>query len=280
MRPTPAGPRRRSRRVLVIITLLAITLITIDSAGGNTFDPVRNVASDVFSPVGDALRWVSTPFRNAWAGITGYDEIQKENSALRDEITELRAERITDDNIREQYERLRDALDVGTAGNIPFEVARVAAGPRSNFTDHRMEIDKGSASGLEVGMPVLAGEGLIGRLVRVSSNRAVVQLITDPSLRVGVRLADTQVRGVGHGSGATGPFVVNTGIELSADVSENEGVLTSGLDRAIFPPDQVVGFVEEIEPDEAAQSLILRVEFAASFSEIDVVKVLKWVPST
>ena len=263
----------------MIITLLAIPLITIDSVGGNTFDPVRNTASDVFSPIGDGVAWVSTPFRNAWAGITGYGELKEENARLNEQLTELRAESITDDNIREQYERLRDALDVGTAGDIPFEVARVASGPRNNFTDHRVEIDKGSSSGLEVGMPVLAGKGLVGRIVRVSGNRSVVQLATDPSFRVGVRLADTQVLGVGHGSGPKGPFVVDRGIEIEADIEENEGVLTSGLDRAIMPPDLVIGLVEEVEPDEAAQSLILRVDFAAEFSQLDVVKVLKWVPS-
>ncbi|MEZ5348223.1 MAG: rod shape-determining protein MreC [Microthrixaceae bacterium] len=120
---------------------------------------------------------------------------------------------------------------------------------------------------------------MVGRIVRVSGNRSVVQLATDPSFRVGVRLADTQVLGVGHGSGPKGPFVVDRGIEIEADIEENEGVLTSGLDRAIMPPDLVIGLVEEVEPDEAAQSLILRVDFAAEFSQLDVVKVLKWVPS-
>ncbi|MEZ5348222.1 MAG: hypothetical protein R2714_03375 [Microthrixaceae bacterium] len=85
---------------------MAITLITIDSVGGNTFDPVRNTASDVFSPIGDGVAWVSTPFRNAWAGITGYGELKEENARLNEQLTELRAESITDDNIREQYERL------------------------------------------------------------------------------------------------------------------------------------------------------------------------------
>lgn len=264
--------------MLVIITLLAVTLITIDSVGGNAFDPVRNVASDVFSPVGGAVRWVSTPFRNGWAGITGYDELQEENARLREENTELLAERITDDNIREQYERLRDALDVGAAGDLAFEVARVAAGPNSNFTDHRMEIDKGSASGLEVGMPVLSGEALVGRIVRVSSSRSVVQLLTDPSLSVGVRMSDSQVLGVGRGSGPEGPFVVER-IPVDTEVRDGEGVLTSGLQFSTFPEKLVIGFVREVETDEAAQSLILRVDYAAEFSELDVVKVLEWVPT-
>lgn len=281
MRPKPAaGPRRRSRRVLVIITLLAVTLVTIDAVGGDAFDPVRNAATDVFSPVGDAVAWASTPLRNAWAGITGYGELEEDNARLREEVAELRAEELANANAAEQLERLRREIDVGVQGDIPTEIARIATGPNSNFTDHRLEIDKGSSSGLEVGMPVTAGNGLVGRLVRVARNRSTVQLATDPAFVIGVRIGETQDLGVGHGSGPRSPFVVDTGISLESDVEVDDAVLTSGLDRSVMPKDIPIGRVEEVQPDEAARSLILRVDFAAPMSQLDVVKVLKWVPSS
>lgn len=280
MRSKPAaGPRRRSRRVLVIVTLLAVTLITVDAVGGDAFDPVRNAATDVFAPVGDAAAWVSTPFRNAWAGITGYDRLERENSRLREELAEQRSDRLANANAVEQLGRLRREIDVGVQGDIPTEIARVATGAHSNFTNHRLEIDKGASSGLAKGMPVTAGNGLAGRIVRVAADRSTVQLITDPAFEIGVRIGETQEIGVGHGSGAQSPFVVDTGISLESEVEVHDAVLTSGFDRAVMPPDLVVGRVAEIQPDEAAQSLILRVDLAAPISQLDVVKVLKWVPS-
>ena len=281
MRPKPAsGPRRRSRRPLVIITLLAVTLVTIDAVGGGALDPLRSVASDVFSPVADATRWVTTPVRNAWAGITGYDELRRDNEALREEVAELRSEVASRENDSEELRRLQSEVGIEVQGDIPFQIARVASGPRNNFTDHRLEIDKGSSSGLEVGMPVTAGNGVVGRLVRVARTRSVVQLATDPKFVIGVRVGETQDIGVGHGSGAGNPFVVDRGIELEDDVEVGDAVLTSGLERSVMPPDQVVGRVAEVQPDEAARSLILRVDFAAELSQLDVVKVLEWVPSS
>ncbi|MCZ7631798.1 MAG: rod shape-determining protein MreC [Microthrixaceae bacterium] len=281
MRPKPAaGTRGRSRRLLVIVTLLAVTLITVDAVGGDALDPVRNTATDVFAPVGDGVAWASTPLRNAWAGITGYDELERENARLRDELAEQRSHRLANANAVEQLGRLRKEIDVGVQGDIPTEIARIATGARSNFTDHRLEIDKGSSSGLEVGNPVTAGNGLVGRLVRVAANRSTVQLITDPTFVIGVRIGETQEIGVGHGSGPQSPFVVDTGISLESEVEVDGAVLTSGFDRAVMPPDLVVGRVKEVQPDEAAQSLILRVDLAAPISQLDVVKVLKWVPSS
>ncbi len=105
-----------------------------------------------------------------------------------------------------------------------------------------------------------------------------MQLITDPAFAVGVRVAETQDLGIGHGSGADNPFVVDRGIEITDRVETGDAVVTSGLERAIMPPDLPVGVVGEIQPDEAAGSLILRVDLGDKVDQLDVVQVLKWVP--
>jgi rod shape-determining protein MreC len=264
--------------VLLVITLLAITFVTIDATGDGAFDPVRNTASDVVSPLAGAVGWVTTPFRNAWAGVTGYEDLERENDRLRDELDRMEGLEITEANASEQLKRLQEQLDIGFVGDIPTQVARVTGGRRNNFEDHRVEIDKGSDAGLEVGMPVVTKSGLVGRLERVSKDRSVVQLATDPAFVIGVRLADTQVLGVGHGSGAGAPFVVDRGPELSDEVTVGEAVLTSGLDRSVMPPDVPLGYVQEVVPDESTQTLVLRVRLRAGLSELDVVQVMKWLP--
>lgn len=274
MRPTTT--RRRSRRVLIVVTLLALTFVTLDATGG--MDPVRNVAADVLEPVGRAVAWLTTPVRNAWQGITGYDELEKENEELRGELDGIRAEAARETNYAEQLERLTEQLNIRFVGELPTQVARVASGPRSNFEDNRVVIDKGRDAGLEVGMPVVTKAGLVGRLDRVAGSTSVVQLITDPAFVAGVRVATTQDLGVGHGSGAGNPFVVDQGIEIGDQVEEGDPVLTSGLDRSVMPPDIPIGLVTEVQPDEASRSLILRVDPGEHLSQLDVVQVVKWTP--
>lgn len=264
--------------MLLIISLLAVTFVTIDATGGGAFDPIRNTAADVVSPLSGAVGWVTTPFRNAWAGMTDYEDLEAENQALQDRLDEIEAEGITEANASEQLERLREQLDIGFVGEVPTQVARVTSSSRGNFEDHRVEIDKGRNAGIESGMPVVTKRGLVGRVERVASDTSVVQLATDPAFVIGVRLADTQVLGVGHGSGADSPFVVDRGPELADEVRPGEAVVTSGLDRAIMPADIPVGVVEEVVPDESARSLVLRIDLSASLSELDVVQVMKWTP--
>ncbi len=276
MRPS-GPPKRRSRRVLLIITLVAITLVTIDATGGGAFDPVRNLAADVTSPLSGAVSWTTSPFRNAWAGITGYDELEEENQALRDQLAEIEGNEILETNAQEQLERLRDQLNIAFVGDIPTEVARVATGPRNNFSDNRMEIDKGADQGLAVGMPVVTKSGLVGRLERVARTTSVVQLITDSEFVIGARVGDTQHVGIGHGTGWGEPFLVER-VEVNTDIETGNVVLTSGFDRAIMPPLLPIGTISEIITNSASNTLLLKVDLSAELERLDVVQVMKWTP--
>lgn len=274
----PDAGRRRPRYVLLVITLLAITLITLDSQDVAVFDGARDVAADVFSPINGAVSTVTSPFRNAWRGITDVEDLERENRRLRRELGRLRGDRIRGANAREQLRRLNEQLQLGFAEELPSQIARVTSGPVANFDGFRLRVDKGSNSGLAEDMPVVTTAGLVGRLEQVSRTTSVVQLATDPEFVVGVRLATSQDLGVGRGGGDSGRFLVDRGIEIGDPVEPGEAVLTSGLASSVMPPDVPIGTVEKVTPDEDARIQFLQVRYAVDFSQLDVVQVLKWVP--
>ena len=274
----PVATRRRSRYVLIVLSLVAVTLIALDAGGVPVFNGVRSVAGDTASPFEGAFNWVSAPIRNAWNGITGYDDLVAENEQLRGRIGELESADAAETNAREQLRRLNEQLELGFVDAIPTQIARVSSGAYSNFADYRVEIDKGSSSGLAEGMPVVTRSGLVGRLERVGSNSSVVQLASDPAFAVGVRLASSQDLGVGRGGGATGNFVVDRGIDLEDPVRTGEAVLTSGLSTSIKPPDIPVGIVTEVAATPTTREQRLEVSLSAELTQLDVVQVLKCEP--
>ncbi|MBS1838185.1 MAG: rod shape-determining protein MreC [Actinobacteria bacterium] len=269
--------RRRARYVLLVLSLLAVTLITLDARGIGVFDGMRNVASDVVAPVGSAFAWVTTPVRNAWGGMTDYDHLERENARLRGRVAALEGDAMKGANAIEQLKRLRRQMNLGFAESIPSQIARVVSGPSSNFDTFRLEIDKGTDQGVAVGNPVVVRDGLVGRIERASRTRSVVQLLTDPDFRLGVRLASTQTLGVGHGGGDSDHFIVQK-IQTGVPVDRGEVVLTSGLENSVMPPDIPIGTVGKVTVDEIPGLRLLLVDYGAKFSELDVVQVLKWQP--
>ncbi len=285
MRPlsSPNPKRRRSRYyVLLVVTLAAVTLITLDARGVVALSSAREGAIDLFSPVRGAARWVTTPFRNGWNGITGYEELQQENEDLRNELEELRGDRWKDQDAAEELARLEEQLGITYLQGLDTQIARVTTGPYSNFTDHTLQLDRGRDAGLEVGMPVVQRDGLVGRIVRVSDTRSVVQLITDPDMWIGIRLSRSGVIGKGHGGGDETTFIGEVSLDTGAPVEERELVVTGGIERSIMPPgNQIpVGTVDKVTPDEAARVQTLQISYSVDFGELDVVQVVKWVPES
>jgi rod shape-determining protein MreC len=70
---------------------------------------------------------------------------------------------------------------------IDTEVARVI-GRAANNLDQVIEINKGSSSGIEVGMAVVNQAGLVGKVTQVTRSTARVMLVTDSRYTVAVKV--------------------------------------------------------------------------------------------
>jgi rod shape-determining protein MreC len=153
----------------------------------------------------------------------------------------------------------------------------VIAGPLTNF-EHTIEINRGSSSGIKVGMPVVTGAGLVGRIVEVQGGRSVLKLLTDPDVVVGVRLVSSNETALIHGQGDGKPLVVDAGILPKVAVAKDEIIMTSGEDRATFPGSIPIGKVSKAELSADQLNQILTVTPYADLGRLTFVKVLLWEP--
>jgi rod shape-determining protein MreC len=156
--------------------------------------------------------------------------------------------------------------------------AQVVSGPRSNFS-HAIEIDKGTDDGLAVGMPVVTGGGLVGRISRASGSTATVQMVTDPEFRVGVRVAETGELGTARGRGRDEPLTVDTAIDPDTEVPDGTGLVTSGVDRSVYPAGIPVGEVTSTRAGSGGLALELVIEPLIDVDRLSYyVSVLRWEP--
>lgn len=269
----PTGSRKR----LAVLLLASITLVTIGLRDVPVIRDARESVGSVVDPVEGAIETVTGPFRNAWLGLTDYEDIESENERLRRELAEAEAREVRGADAERELAELSRALDLPYVGDIPTVAARVVSGPRSNFS-HAIEINKGTDDGLDVGMPVVAGDGLVGHVSRASRSTATVVLLTDPDYRIGVRLADSGQLGTARGRGWGEPLVVDTGIDPETEVGEGVGLVTSGVDRSAYPAGIPVGEVSSTRAGSGGLSLELLVEPLVDVDRLSYVSVLLWTP--
>jgi rod shape-determining protein MreC len=82
--------RSAGGRVIALLLLSSILLITLDIRGSAGIGRLRSGFAVVLSPFDTAARAVSRPVLNAWHGVTGYEELLRENERLRERIAQQR----------------------------------------------------------------------------------------------------------------------------------------------------------------------------------------------
>jgi rod shape-determining protein MreC len=271
-----ALPRRtgRSRLTLALLILTSIAVLTLDFRDAAIVQSARRVVATIFSPLEGVGRTATSPFRNGWNGITKYSDIKDENERLRDRVAELEAREVRNANALQEYEQLLAENQIPWVGDVATTSARVVQGPTSNFS-HSVQIDKGSKAGIRVGMPVVSAAGLVGRVQQVTSSRAVIQLLTDPDFRVGVKLLPDGILGTAKGGGEGDPLVVDTGIDPDKQKIEPGGsITTSGAEGSRFPAAIPVGTVRGTQDAGGGLTLDLLVEPAVDTQRLQFVTVL------
>lgn len=264
--------RRRFTLILLIVT--SISILTLDFRGFGPLEAARGAVLGVLAPVGDFFGGVFEPVGNIWNGITGYGALEDENARLRQEIDDLSGQLAATRTAQDELEALKRSLDITFAADIESVAASVTSGSISNY-DARIEIDKGSSSGIQQDMAVVTGAGLVGRVVVVSENRAVVQLVSQTDQQFAVKLPDKDNVGMARGQGDGRLLLAEFPFE--SQIAEDDILVTLG-GRSYFPPDIPVGRVVRVTENRGELREDLEVDLFANLNDLKYVSVLLWTP--
>ncbi|MBC7235258.1 MAG: rod shape-determining protein MreC [Chloroflexi bacterium] len=271
-----AGEARRikgshSWAVAVILLLLFILSWLILEETGEV-NPVRDAFSRVLAPIQFALSRVSRPGLRALDRLGRLAAIEAENEALRRENAELRAEVIALREARIENENYRRQLNFKSAvPNFQLLSAEVIGRDPTNLLQYVI-IDRGSADGIKTGMPVLAAEGLVGRIQQVSAASSKIVLITDPSSSVSAMIQRSRATGVVQGYSSR--ELIMRYIPPGGDaVMPGDIVLTSGL-GGNFPRRLPIGQVTEVSHEDVQMFQEAKLIPAADLYDLEMVMVL------
>ena len=82
------------RRAIILLLLTSALLLTLDLRGNALFDAARSGFTTISEPFEAAADVVTRPIRNAWRGITDYEDVLEENEQLRDQIDAQRGDQV------------------------------------------------------------------------------------------------------------------------------------------------------------------------------------------
>ncbi|MBQ3228086.1 MAG: rod shape-determining protein MreC [Clostridia bacterium] len=238
------------------------------------------------SYIRSAIVTAASPF--SWAftkvgeGITGFslyfktlEELRDENAALRAELEGYKSLVYDAELIKEENEFYSNYLGIKEEHiDFLFENATVVGREATNYRTV-VTLSKGSLHGIEVNMPVITEEGLIGHITEVGSTWSKAEILTESSSAVGAYIERSGTLGVVEGTYElrTEGFCRMVYIEADADIRVGDKVLSSGIGE-VYPRGLLIGKVTEVSRDERTRTLVATVEPAADLGSISKVMII------
>lgn len=204
-----------------------------------------------------------------WGSYVDLVETEQQNRSLLQQNRLLKSELNQLKEISLENQRLRRLLEFKESQSAQTLPARVIAEDATSWF-RTVVIDKGYEDGVHEGQPVVAAEGVVGRVIRNGPRESRVLLITDAASAVAALVQDSRSRGICRGQGRDLSFDF---VLRKEPVELGEAVITSGM-GGIFPKGLLIGHVSSVNRMEFGLFQAVEIMPAVDFSRLEEVLVL------
>lgn len=272
------GSDGRNRLLLITLIVTALFLITLDLRGIGLLEGARQGTQTILTPFQRAGNVVVAPFKNFLSDITHLGRSRAQIERLRADNAKLKTRLLNRANADAQLMQLKSILDLaGTAGYKVVNARVISQGSTQSFSQV-ITIDAGTTAGIKTNMTVISQSGLTGVVKEAYSNSATILLASDPSFRIGVRIAGSQQIGILSGRGNRSASLQLLDNQTSVKVGDI--LLSRGsVSNRPFVPGVPVGYVTAIDNSAGAIAQSATVHLYTDFSILGVVAVVIAAPA-
>ena len=166
-----------SKYLLFILTLVCVVMIIVTFSTNAFSSSLNSFFGTVIIPIQKGVTSVGTWMVDVAGNIQSIADLQAETESLKQQVEDLTAQNTNLEQDKYELTELQKLYELDSQyDNYEKIGARIIAKDAGNWY-HSFVIDKGSDDGLTVDMNIIAGSGLVGRIIDVGPDWAKVQSI-------------------------------------------------------------------------------------------------------
>lgn len=260
--------------VLGAVAIISVLLISLQARG----NVVTQGINDVTATINALFASPANSMRDFFDAIKNISDTYDENQALKKQINNVYQLEVQLEELTKQNKALQETLGIQSSLSEYTTIhASVIARNPDSWQDV-VVINKGKNDRIEVDMPVMSSNGLIGKVISVSATSSQVALLTnaDSSLvRVAAMIQNSAgtIYGTITGYDSTTERLIMTQIQSKTEIKAGDRVVTSGL-SGITPSTLLIGTVEEVSTDRYGLYTRVTIVPTASTNDIRYVTVI------
>ena len=235
-------------KILVAVAVFLVGIMAYAGANGRLTAAPQELLGVILTPFQKAAAVVSGGVGTVWEKYTSIDKVMEQNEQLETENAELRQQMVDYDRIKAENEAYKALANIQEKNSNATYVSGFVIGrdPLDEFGG--FTLDKGTADGVAVNDAVISDRGyLLGMVVEADPTSCKVMTILHPSFNAAGVVSRTTYAADG--------LCTLTNLERSTETHAGDQVITTGL-GGVFPPDLLVGTVQDVVPETSGKSSI------------------------
>jgi rod shape-determining protein MreC len=264
---------KRSRQVKTFLFFgLALTLVLIfliSTVGRQEFSASHKLALEFVGVLQSGTTRVVSAVRGGWNGYVALWGVREENQRLRIDLQRAQADLVKYREAMANNVRLEKLLNLKNELDAPFITAQIVGRDPSQWFN-TVIINQGTSDGVQMDMPVVSAEGVVGQVRNASPHFAKILLANDPNSAIDVLLQESRVQGIvkGNGKGFDLQYVLKNN-----EVNVGDTVLTSGM-GGVFPKGLPLGTVEKVVRNRRGMFQQIEVTPAVNFEQLEYLVII------
>ena len=245
-------------KILVGIAVFLAAIMAYAGANGRLTAAPQEILSVAVAPFQRAAAKLSGGVASLWEKYTNIDAILEENEKLTTENAELRGQMVDYDKLKAENEAYKALTNIQEQHPEMSYVSSFVIGRDPLDSFYGFTLDQGSLDGVEANDAITSDEGyLLGVVTEVDLTSCKVMTILHPSFNAAGVVSRTRDNGIITGSAdyAAEGLCILSNLSRSTLTKANDQVITTGL-GGVFPPDVLVGVVQELVPEASGKSTI------------------------
>ena len=261
------------KAVLIISVLVAVLLAIFSSLTGKNVG--QTVLQAVLTPLRTGANAVAQQAEQLYDYIFSYENLESENAALKEELSQLQEDAREQDSLIREIERLRKLLELKEAHEDYALVDGYIIARSSLDWVSTLTINRGAAAGIAVGMCAITENGeVVGLVSEVGPNYAVIKTVLDSSIQISATIANTGYSGMVTGGYASGveDMLRMDYLSSAAQIRNGDQVVTAG--STVYPRNLILGHIVDAGYNDTGIARFAVLQPAADIDSLEQIFIL------
>jgi rod shape-determining protein MreC len=252
--------------IIAAILLLVATGLMVNRHDGG-LQNMRKVSVTVLSFLEQPLSQVRV-YRQA---ISTNTYLHRQNILLQDELSRLRS-------AEQQNEILRNLLNLREQSSVPLIPVAVVSKDLVSVNSS-MTISAGTRDSVEVGMPVIDSNGLVGQVIITDQNFSQVLPYSNSMFRVSGQIENSRAYGIVTWSGESNRELMMQFVPETIEVTPGQIVSTSSYSNQ-YPPGIPIGEVTRVQKGQGIETQTIYLRAYSDLFTVAEAFVMDFTPDT